>query len=165
MCNVLQVSILCSIVLKICSSVIVVLKLLCKREWSDLDVGLVKSGQKTLQSLSCICIFSQESLQASTWVSLWNLWVLFSVIPALKSCSTSHLLLTGNWEQSSISNYLAAGYVFNSVKWNERVLISLTTCRYYVKSFHLKPWNYTRSLLFHLGRKSLWYERLLWRCA
>ena len=57
MCNVLQVSILCNIVLKIYSQVIVVLKLLCKREWSDLDVGLVKSGQKTLQSLSCICIF------------------------------------------------------------------------------------------------------------
>ena len=43
--------------LKIYSQVIVVLKLLCKREWSDLDVGLVKSGQKTLQSLSCICLF------------------------------------------------------------------------------------------------------------
>ena len=42
--------------------VIVVLKLLCKREWSDLDVGLVKSGQKTLESLSCICIFFLKNL-------------------------------------------------------------------------------------------------------
>ena len=49
------------------------------------------------------------------------------------------------------------------IQWHE--MNELTTCRYYMKSFHLKPWNYTRSLLFHLGRKSLKYERFLWRCA
>ena len=100
-------------------------------------------GKRLCSRWVAFVFFSEESLQASIWVSLWNLWVLFSVIPAsqdphhtcfslgsiywksvkepTKTQARQTHRCSKNWEQSSISNYLAAGYVCHSVTWNEWV--------------------------------------------
>ena len=124
--------------LKICSLLIVVLKLLCKRKWSDLDVGLVKSGQKTLESLVAFVFFSEESagfhlsefvefvsfiqcdsssiqVPHHTCFSLGSIYRK-SVKEQTKIQARHAHRWSKNWLQSSISNYLVGGYVRNSVK-------------------------------------------------
>ena len=148
-------------------------------------VGLVLSGQKTLESLSCICIF------------FWRIFAGFHLSEFVEfvsfiQCDSSsrvmfHITLASHWDQFTeslsknqprfkLDRLTGARRIGNKAQfqiiWQQDMFViqwhemnELTTCRYYVKSFHLKPWNYTRSLLFHLGRKSLEYERFLWRCA
>ena len=111
---------------------IVVLNLLCKREWSDLDAGLVLSGQKTLQSLSCICLFllsdfvefvsfiqCDSSSRVRFHITLASHWDQFTESlsknePRFKLDRLTGAPRIGN-QASSISNYLAAGYVCHSV--------------------------------------------------
>ena len=153
-------------------------------------VGLVLSGQKTLQSLSCICIFLSRIFAGFHLMLEWfcgicefySVW--FQLVRFHITLASHWEQFTENWSQWEAKNQprfkldrlTGAPRIKNKAQfqiiWQQDMFViqwhemnELTTCRYYVKSFHLKPWNYTRSLLFHLGRKSLWYERFLWRCA
>ena len=148
-------------------------------------------GKRLCSRWVAFVFFSQESLQASTWC-LSDFVEFVSFIQCDSSSRVRfHITLASHWEQFTenwsqweaknqprfkLDRLTGAPRIKNKAQfqiiWQQDMFViqwhemnELTTCRYYVKSFHLKPWNDTRSLLFHLGRKSLWYERFLWRCA